>query len=198
MLIALTSKLEQRVDVLSLEASTLFDTPLTPETRRQAEHLAFQLQTTWELYVRNFVLISASGHGTDHSGIVASSLPFGYRSREAAGHYLISLYRRRPHEPDWYRPLDAIQAANMLRINNFAKFAGAIGSTPWLLDELRLTRNFFAHRSKRSALQLRALGWFASTDKISIETTMTPFVTGGIRRFDAWCASIKAVANGML
>lgn len=191
----LITQLERRVNALEVEMSNLLDSPLTMANRRQAEHITFQLQNSWEIYVRNFVLSSATGYAIDSSGRLPSSVPYNFRSREAARAFLLQMARSR-YEPKWYRPDDAIRAAQRLRIANLTNFAAAIGSTPWPLEHLRLTRNFFAHRSRSSALELRALNWFSPDDIISLETTVMPFESG-VRRFDGWCASMKLVARAM-
>ena len=62
MLANLTVKLSKRVDRLIAEATELADKPdLNTGERRQAEHILYQLQNTWENFVREFVLLSATG-----------------------------------------------------------------------------------------------------------------------------------------
>lgn len=197
MLISLAVQLQRRVDALSAEMSPLFAAPLSAMDRRQAEHITFQLQNAWEIYVRNFILLSATGQAISAAGLVPPCVPRPYRTREAAGHFLLQLTGNR-FEPKWYRPADAIRAATRLGIANLANVAAAIGSTPWPLEDLRLTRNFFAHRSRSSALELRALNWFGPGDAIKVETTLFPFAAGGVRRFDSWCAAMKVVSRAML
>ncbi len=198
MLGGLVAQLERRVDALHAEMTPLMGgAPLNAVERRQAEHITFQLQNAWELYVRNFILSSATGRASGLAGPVPASVPRAYRNREAVSHYLLQVTRQR-FEPKWYRPVDAINAARRLNIANVANVAAAIGSTPWPLENLRLTRNFFAHRSRSSALELRALNWFSTNDTIEVETTVFPFDAGGVRRFDAWCAAMKTVGRAML
>ena len=197
MLVALFTRLERRVNALEAEMTPLLAAPLTTFDRRQAEHITFQLQNVWEMYVRNFILLSATGHAIDSTGRVPASAPYSFRSREAVRALLLKRARDR-FEPKWYRPADAIKAAGRLQIYNLTNVTAAIGSTPWPLEDLRLTRNFFAHRSRSSALELRALNWFSPGDIISVETTLMPFGIGGVRRFDGWCASMKLIARAML
>lgn len=198
MLGVLAAQLERTVNALYAEMTPLMGGgPLNSIERRQAEHITFQLQNAWEMYVRNFILSSATGRASGLAGPLPASVPRAYRNREAVCYYLIQVTPRR-FEPKWYRPDDAINAARQLNIANFANVAAAIGSTPWPLENLRLTRNFFAHRSRSSALELRALNWFGPGDIIEVETTVFPFDAGGVRRFDAWCAAMKAVSRAML
>lgn len=197
MLSKLVGQLERRVDALHAEMMPLCAVPLGVAERRQAEHMTFQLQNVWEMYVRNFILLSATGRATDSGGPVPASVPRRYRTREGVSHYLLQQTNTR-FEPKWYRPADAIRAANQLNIANAANVAAAIGSTPWPLENLRLTRNFFAHRSRSSASELRALNWFGPGVAIEVESTLFPFDVGGVRRFDFWCANMKLVSRAML
>lgn len=189
-------KLEARVDALAIEMAPLFIGSLATAERRQAEHITYQLQNAWEIFVRDFVLTSATGRASGNAGPIPASVPRTHRSREAACHLLLP--RPTSLEPKWHIPKEAIRAAQSLGIANLSNVSAAIGSTPWLLNDLRLTRNFFAHRSRSAALELRALNWFGPHEAISIETTLMPFGTGGVRRFDAWCASMKNVSQAML
>ena len=197
MLPSLLAQLERRVDALSADMAPFFVAPLTTRDRRQAEHIAFQLQNAWEQYVRSFILVSATGKASGPTGLLPPAVPHRYRTKEGVSHYLLLITGDR-YEPNWYRPIDAIRAARKLGIANYANVSAALGSTPWPLENLRLTRNFFAHRSRNSALQLRALNWFSPGQPIAIETTLLPFDAGGVRRFDTYCASMKAVGRAML
>lgn len=197
MLHALVTQLERRVDALEAEMTPLLLTPLAIRERRQAEHITFQLQNVWEMFVRNFILSSATGHAVGSTGQLPASAPYNFRSREAVRALLLQLTGDR-FEPKWYKPVDAIRAARRLQIYNLTNVTAAIGSTPWPLEDLRLTRNFFAHRSRSSALELRALNWFSPGDVISVETTLMRFGTGGVRRFDGWCGNMKLIARAML
>lgn len=134
----------------------------------------------------------------DSGGPIPASVPARFRSKEGASAYLISTYKKRTMEPDWYKPIESIDAASRLKIANLSKFAGAVGSTPWLIDELRYTRNFFAHRSKRSALDVRDLPWFSKGQPIEAETTMFAFHIGGLRKIEAWGDFIKTIAGAMI
>lgn len=196
MLNRLVAQLGHRIDTLSLEMASLPTTQFSTAQRRQAEHIAFQLQNVWELYIRNFILSSATGCATSPTYRLPPSVPKNYRNRESVSHYLLKQTKKR-FEPKWYRPDQAIKAAQNLNIANFAKVAAAIGSTPWPLDDLRLIRNFFAHRSRDSALEIRKLDWFNSSDIIEVETTLFSYFNG-VQRFNFWGKQMKLISRAML
>ena len=83
------------------------------------ERAIVQLQVEWEQFVRTFVFDCATGRFEDRSGSIISGLLPRPANRERASNMLINSYRKRKLEPDWYRPDQAIQAADRLRLSNF-------------------------------------------------------------------------------
>lgn len=199
MLIKLAAKLDARIDALLDDAKPFIGgTTLETGEARQVEHIVMQLQNVWELYVREFVLHSAVGNAEDKSGPVRSKLSDPIRSKEHASHILISKYQRRRVEPDWYKPTDIADAAIKLDLTNQAKIIGAVGATPWPLDDLRHVRNFIAHRSKRAAQQVRRLPWFGQNDRLDVGSTALLYMPGGATNVEIWAQQIKTVGAAML
>lgn len=159
-----------------------------------AERAIIQIQVEWEQFVRSIVLDSAIGEYYNSTGQVYSGAFSELRSREAAAHKLVSLYSRRRYEPDWYIPNDAIDAADRLAISNFADVAAELGQTPWPIEDLRYLRNFVAHRSKRSALNVRTAGLPNHGASIRVIEIATEYDPGGLKRYDTWINFIKGSA----
>jgi hypothetical protein len=61
-------------------------------------------------------------------------------------------------EPQWGSPGDAVQAAVLLTISNLGQVSAALGATPNPAEDIRVVRNFIAHRNPRTGSELRALG----------------------------------------
>ena len=163
------------------------------------EHALLRLQNEWELFVRNLILDCATGRYSDSRGPIISHLsPPAPRTREIAGHRLVSLYKRRNFEPNWYRPQEAIRAAELLRLSNYNNIASQLGLSPWEIDELRHVRNFIAHRSKSSAIELRTAGLTSVTGTISPVNSAFSYGTHGAKRYVAWCNFIKQVASKLV
>ncbi len=199
MLWGIGARLSQRVDGLLSEVGTLtHQATLEVRERRQVEHIVYQLQNCWESFVRELILCSATGQYRNQSGLVHSSLSRKISSKEQAAIVLISLYPNRSIEPSWYLSDQAINAATKLQLSNLADITAVLGSTPWPLDDLRYVRNFFAHRSKRSAQEVRALPWFNSKQPITVENTCFDFDTTGIRRIEAWGTFMKLAARQLV
>lgn len=170
---------------------------LDREATYLVERVLIQLQLEWEHFVRNVILDSATGKFEYSSRPVVSSLPVRLGSREQVSHYLLTLYRNRKFEPDWYLPSDAIDAASKLGLSNYANLSAQLGISPWKIDDLRHVRNFIAHRSKRSALKLRDSGLVTSRDLNPVDCAFDYGATG-TKHYLEWSNFIKYVATAMV
>lgn len=163
-----------------------------------AEKALIQVQIEWEHFVRGLILDSATGIFQNSSGPIISNSHPGLHSREAAAHQLIGTYRNRQYEPDWYLPSQAIDAAIRLDISNLPQIAAELGVTPWPIEELRHMRNFIAHKSKRSALSVRATGIIRASRNIDVLEAALQYGTGGVKRYTEWITFSKGVAARMV
>lgn len=161
------------------------------------ERLIIQLQTEWDLFVRSTILDSATGRYENSKGLVVSGIVPPRVSREAAAFVLLTQYPRRKYEPDWYLPTEAIDAAMKLKISNATEISMFLGSTPWLIEELRHFRNFISHRSKRSALTLRSVVPLRSINGTHLCAHCLSYNTNGLRRIEDWVQFMKNISIGM-
>jgi len=185
----------QRLDHLSeIIAAVDSATHRTSEQIFAAEKALIQIQIEWEHFVRDLILDSATGNFENGSGRIISRSHPDLRSREAAARRLIGTYRNRLFEPDWYLPVQAIDASIRLDISNQAQIAAELGVTPWPIDELRYVRNFIAHKSKRSALAVRATGIVGASASIDVLEAAVQYGTGGAKRYIEWINFSKGVA----
>ncbi len=166
-----------------------------PEQRYVIERSIIQIQIEWEHFVRGIILDSCTGRFSNASGVVASLNYGALSSREAAAHYLVSLYPKRKQEPDWYLPKSAIDAALRLGISNHHTISAELGITPWPITELRHLRNFIAHKSKRSAETIRILGIASNSGNIDVIQIIQNYSIGGVMNYQFWINSIKGVAR---
>lgn len=166
----------------------------TSEQIFAAEKALIQIQIEWEHFVRDLILDSATGNFENGSGPIISRSHPSLRSREAAAHRLIGTYPNRQFEPDWYLPVQAIDASIRLDVSNQAQIAAELGVTPWPIEELRHVRNFIAHKSKRSALAVRATGIVGAPASIDVLEAALQYGTGGAKRYIEWINFSKGAA----
>lgn len=191
-------RLESRIDALTNGLKPFEGIALSAADTFVVERIIIQLQIEWEHFVRALILDSATGRHSTRSGPVASNLPLKIRSREHASHVLIAQYKKRPNEPDWYLPQDAIAAAGKLSLTNENKIAAELGVTPWGLSDLRHLRNFISHRSGRSAINLRTATAVAKSDQVMPTALCYEYAAGGMRRYESWAAFMKGVAKRLV
>lgn len=191
-------RLRTRIDAVANVLDSYSHPPLGEADHFPIERAIVQLQIEWEHFVRNVVLDSATGKFRAKSGLVRSNLPVKVTSREHACFILIEQYKRRNHEPDWYLPNDAIQAANKLAITNEQTIITELGVSPWELDDLRHLRNFITHRSRRSALCVRETGCIDKSDRLIPSAICFSYTSGGVRRYESWIKFMKTVGNRMV
>lgn len=191
-------RLGSRIDALAEVLRPHENASLARADLFDVERTVIQLQIEWEHFVRAVILDSATGKYRAKSGPVSSTLPMKVLSREHAGFVLIGQYKKRHTEPDWYLPMDAIAAAGKLALTNEATITAVLGVSPWELDDLRYLRNFIAHRSGRSATNLRSAGAVAKADRIVPSAICFDYQQGGLRRYKGWITFMKSVANQLV
>ena len=188
-------RLGSRIDALADILRSYGSAPLARAAVFDVERTVIQLQIEWEHFIRAVILDSATGKYRAKSGPVSSTLAVKVLSREHAGFVLISQYKKRQTEPDWYLPMDAIAAAGKLALTNEATITTELGVSPWELDDLRHIRNFIAHCSGRSATSVRSGGAVAKSDRIVPSEICFDYQPGGTRRYEGWITFMKGVAN---
>ena len=191
-------RLNHRIDALGevLKEYRLGDTVGIDQFK--VERVLIQLQIEWEHFVRAVVLDSATGQFRSRSGPVVSRLPVRVKNREHASLILLSKYKKRSIEPDWYLPSEAISAADKLSLSNYSQIARQLGVSPWELEDLRHLRNFIAHRSNRAAKSVRSTGYIPKSERIIPCKICFDYTLGGMQRYERWIEFMKIVANGMV
>ncbi|MFT3688883.1 hypothetical protein [Paenirhodobacter sp.] len=183
--------LDHLADIISMIDAPI---PRTSERVFSAEKALIQIQIEWENFIRGLILDSATGNFENSSGPITSRKYPRLRSREAAAHKLIETYPRRKSEPDWYLPDEAINAAIRLDVSNQHQIAAELGVTPWPIGDLRRMRNFIAHKSKKSALEIRKTGIALSSTRIDVLDVAFQYSSGGIKRYVDWINFAKGSA----
>lgn len=187
-------KFNKRLDELEHVFVNALKVPRSKESDFVIERATIQIQIEWEHFVRGVILDSATGNYSNTSGTVYSKNFSKVKNREVAASLLISTYKKRLHEPDWYLPLDAIQAAQNLDVSNLSIIAAELGVTPWEIDELRHIRNFIAHKSKRAAIKIRDEGIVFKGSTIDPVQIAKSYASNGIIKYSNWMRFIKGVA----
>lgn len=93
-------------------------------------------------------------------------------------------------EPAWHSPKEMVPWTSHLKLPNASTLSAGLGASPSPIDDLTKVRNFFAHHSERSALNvLSVTGGRLPTDFLS-ET-----VPSGLTRFEMWADTLLLQAS---
>lgn len=165
--------------------------------RLPAEMCLIRLYDAWSRFCRELVIVSAACRPYTAGGTRLPKAP-GISNTSDVIPALLSTYRRRIYEPKWGRASDCIDAASRLGIANTSTITGALGAVSSPERELRITRNFFAHRSEWAANEIRSLHWYISGMSFSIEDLPGQKVQGGITLFEHWVSNLRTIAEAAI
>jgi hypothetical protein len=162
------SHLLRPIRSLSAEAAWLSDefnlgaAVKTDAARLSCEMTLVRLHDSWARNCRDLVIRSACGNTTTLGGtaLARSSLVTGGRGGVIPA--LLATYRRRTHEPKWFDVTECVDGAQRLIVGNLATIAAGLGANTSPAETLRAIRNFYAHRSYRTAREAFKTGLFSS------------------------------------
>jgi hypothetical protein len=159
------------------------------------ESATIGLQDRWGSFCRSLILVSAVGPARTSSGM---GIPRQNPTAAEALRVLRSSFTGRSKksatwEPKWFDPSEAIDAAQRLGIPNLSTVSAALGSTPSPLDDLRVVRNFFAHRGQLAGSTMRNSLGLGST--LAAHTYLTEVRIGGALRFETWVRTLQRMAR---
>jgi hypothetical protein len=156
------------------------------------EWCVIYLFDAWARCCRSLVVNSAHASPVSPSGTVV--VPVAASEPDVLATVRKGFGRGGIWEPQWGSPGDAVQAAVHLRISNFAQVSAALGAAPNPAEDVRIVRNFIAHRNRRTGADLGALG-----SRLRIPTghgvdrlLMMPSPPSPTL-FDRWVSELKAV-----
>lgn len=204
------SAFDREVSRLRTQFESYFAAPhrgywLGPEPAGQAATL-IRLHDAWARYCRSLVLLSARGNVLTLRGTLLSRPPTVQRQQRPLDAlkacYPFQVQRRYLWEPRWYEPTHAINAARLLQIGNLATVGAGLGLTQPIPgvnlgspEDLRLVRNYLAHRGQVSSDALVTL-----RQRLGVSARLPPDafpkvrIPGGATLFAAWCLDLRTRA----
>jgi len=178
------------------EFSIASQSPYDVGAQFAAEMITIRLHDAWARFCRELVIISAYGNVTTMGGQrLTPSMP-SITSRAKVMEALDSTRTRaqRRNEPKWYSARECIEAAQNLRIQNFANVSAALGAVNSPASSLRAVRNFYAHRKKNTAIDAVNAANFTGVHKPQV-FHLNSFVTGGTTILESWTQEFIAIAT---
>ena len=171
--------------------------PLGQLHRLCGEMAVVRLHDAWGRFCRELIVSSAGCRPFTASG-VRLARPSAIQGRSDVIPFLLSTYKNRVYEPRWAVSHDCLDAAQRIGIANLATVMAAIGSTNSPAEDLRRVRNFFAHRGKWSADEVRFKCTFYAGSQLTLEGLIGQLVAPGITRMESWVDDLRTVAGAAI
>jgi hypothetical protein len=171
-----------------------FDGSLTPEARAYA---LVRLYAEWEEFSRRLVYVSATRTPITESGAMVPRAA-GVRTPGDVHRQICILYRKRPTQNftvAWGTPYQMVKICSHLGLGNESTINPAIQSTNSPANELRLLRNFLAHRNPSTALQVAPRPGLRTVGVDKVLQWLAGKQPGGRSLFGVWCGDLMDVAR---
>lgn len=165
--------------------------------RLSGEMAIVRLHDAWSRFCRRLIIMSAGYEPYTRSGVKLRLAP-GIKKPADVIPVLLSKYKKARYEPKWYNAIDCCSAANQLLIQNRSTIIAALGATSSPSNEVRLVRNFFAHRGKDTADLLRSHLSSVGTSSICLEDLAGEIISPGIMRVEHWVNDLRLIAEAAI
>ena len=172
--------------------------PKFRESQLVMEMAVIRLHDMWTRFSRELIIISAGGRPYTAAGVRLSYVPGVKKIRDVIPMLKKSYGNRWRFEPKWFFATKCLDAANRLKIQNYNIISGALGSTNSPVEELRVVRNYMAHRSISAADEIRAQLWWNPKIKLDVYDLSGRMVTGGTTAMENWVYRLRIVAEAAI
>lgn len=167
-----------------------------------AEYCIVHLQDAWTRFVGDLVLRSALGNATRSGGQPIAPGPLGPITQRDSLTWLRARWQEKGKKkpfywnPNWFTTKDSDRAVDLLQPTNGQDLKTALGAAANPIEDIRVLRNFIAHRGESSAGKLYPLaqgwrpGWRQPADLVFHRP-----IPGVETRFEEWCRRLRLVAG---
>jgi len=155
------------------------------------------LYADWEEFSENLLTTSARLKPITTSGVMVSRAP-GIKDSSDFRTELARVYGKKPADRfsvGWGTPSRFVKIATKLQVRNQATLVSAIASASSPADDLRVFRNFLAHRNFDTARQVRARVPRLPLTVDALVGWLGNLLPGGRTQFGVWCEDLNDVAR---
>jgi hypothetical protein len=163
-------------------------------------HSVLRLHDAWARFSRSLVLFSAGSHAYTASSMRLPRAPHVSALSDVIPR-LRSLYPKKPPwwEPRWGDITECLAAAKALAIVNYATVAAALSATPSPVDDVRILRNYFAHRSEETSRKAIDVGRkLGAAGKIRPVDVAVLIVGPSETVFNQWVSQFLGIAEAAI
>lgn len=186
--------------IINSYTTSLNTLKLSPATNRGAqlenEMCIIRIHDSWTRFCRDLVTFSALG-GVTKSGTPLTQVSGIHTYRDVLTKYKSTFPagQQPKFEPKWGTAHEAIKVAQRIGITNLRVISAALGSANSPANDLRVVRNFYAHRIHNTADKIKQLSWFSPRMRLVPQDVPGGITTGGISFFEQWVADLQLIAD---
>jgi hypothetical protein len=159
------------------------------------EGSVIQLQDHWATFVRRVVMTcSTQKHMTAGGRHYQGPFSTEVAALNSLRATFVGKSKKPPYwEPTWFDAVQVIDAVSRLGLPNSSQLSLGLGITPSPNESLRAIRNFFAHRTRRTASEMNRVANVANSAEA--HAFLSERVTGGATRFEQWVSQLLIIAR---
>lgn len=156
-----------------------------------------RLYDAWARFCRELIITSAYAGPVGISGGAVSAVPGIGRRSEVLPALRATFSRPKPiwWEPKWPDAVEALDAAQRLRLSNYSRISSGLALSPSPIDDIRRIRNFIAHRNQHTAIEanrvILAAGCLPGNPVVFASTVIPP----GVTVFEKWVSDLYIIAE---
>jgi hypothetical protein len=161
--------------------------------------VVLRLHDSWSRFTREVVLLSACDSPTTLAGATVAPAT-GMLTRATVLLTLQTKWSTHPKwatwEPHWYDVNDAVKASRLAGLSNHATVSAGLGAADNPEQDVRVVRNFLAHRGDATAAKVAALAaTFKIAGRMDADRLVHTIVGPGQTLLDKWIMDFRRVAQ---
>jgi hypothetical protein len=158
-----------------------------------------ELHDAWSRFTRDVVCLSTFASPKTLLGATVAPSP-GFTSRSAVLLHLQTTWGVKPKwttwEPHWYDAAEALKATQLLRLSNRATVSASLGAVDNPEADVRVVRNFLAHRGPNTAAKVSAFAQRMNLGRdVNVDHLLHSTVAPGRSLLDDWVFAFRRVAQ---
>mgnify|MGYP000927983686 CR=1 FL=1 len=163
-----------------------------------ASNCVLNLHNHWSQFCKELIINSAKGGFATRAGVTLPRVAGLPLNNDVVAHIQALYHWRAPREPHWSIAAgygNSIDACTRLGVANLSDISAALGAVGSPAEELRLVRNYLAHRNRDTASRAStALSGYGIGRMTSADTMLRTSISGGSTIYERWVNELSLIA----
>jgi hypothetical protein len=160
------------------------------------EMCIIRVHDSWARFCRDLIFFSYIG-GFTKTGKKIPPVTGGRTYSDFMACYKATFKKPPRFEPKWATASDAIDVAQRVKVSNVGTISSALGAVNSPANELRIVRNYYAHRVADTADKIKSISWVVGNKNLKLTPVDIPgaITMGGISYFEQWVYDLQLRAD---